>query len=348
MNRKKAAWTAGIAIILILTAAYFNRGALAMLGFDWFVQDTVEKKLETIYKPVEGREPKPVVMDRTKKAPFSVLLLGVDQRPGERGGRSDTLLYAVVRPGDGNILLVSMPRDLYTEIVGRDREDKINHAFAFGGAGMSMDTVEKLLDAPVHHYASINFEGFRAAVDALGGIALPIEQDIENKDPNHEYFFIKAGQDLYNGTDALNFVRYREDSDINRTERQQQFVHAMIEKATGMRQWTKIPELLDIMGQNFSTDMRPGELIDLAQAMLQQKQRTIYSHTVLGHGGRLQNGGAWYYFPDDDDLAETRTMIKNWLDVDTPAASLKLPPKYIEQQEKVVRPLSGTASDELE
>jgi polyisoprenyl-teichoic acid--peptidoglycan teichoic acid transferase len=342
-RKKKIFYTIGAALILLLAVAYINREAIAMAGFDWFVQDSVEKKLENTYKPVEGREPKPVNVDKTKQEPFSVLLLGVDQREHEVG-RSDTLIYAVVRPSDGNILLVSVPRDSYVDIVGRDREDKINHAYAFGGAGMSMDTVEKLLEAPVNHYATINFEGFRDAVDALGGISLPIQKDIINKDPNHDYFIVKAGQPSYNGLDALNFVRYREDSDMNRTERQQQFLHAMIEKATAMKSWSKIPDLLDIMGNNFSTDMRPNQLVDLAQSLLVQKQRTtMHSHTLQGEGRRLKSGGTWYYFLDEKDLSEVRSMIKNWLDGDTPSSSLILPDQEQEAEgiKKEVQSLSS-------
>lgn len=306
-----------------------------MAGFDWFLQSNMEKKLQTTYKPVEGREPKPVGFDRTKEEPFSVLLVGVDQRKNEIG-RSDTLIYTVVRPADGNMLLVSIPRDLYVEIVGKNREDKINHSYAFGGAGMTMDTVEKLFDAPVHHYASVNFAGFRSVIDALGGIALPIEKDIVNSDPNHEYFVIKGGQELYNGTDALNFVRYREDAggDMSRTERHQQFLHAMIEKASGMKQWSKIPELIDIMGENFSADIEPGKLVDLAQSLLQAKERTMYSHTLLGQGHRLESGGAWYYFVDEEDLEQVQKMIKNWLNADTTEANLLLPPKILRAAEE--------------
>ncbi|WP_214627090.1 LCP family protein [Paenibacillus agaridevorans] len=344
-KKHKRLYAIGIIAVVLLTAAYLNRGVLAMAGFDWFLQGSLEKSLENTYKPVENRQPvKPVGVDRTKRDPFSVLLLGVDQRDNEIG-RSDTLIYTIVRPNDGKMLLVSIPRDLYVEIVGRDSKDKINHAHAFGGPGMTMDTVEKLLDAPVNHYASINFEGFRAAIDAMGGIALPIEEDIVNKGYGHEKFVIKGGQDLYGGTDALNFVRYREDAggDMSRTERHQQFLHAIIEKATSLKQWNKIPSFIDIMGDNFSTDMPPGQLIDMSQAMLTKSGLTMYSHTLLGQGGRLEAGGAWYYFADEEDLQQVQTMIHNWLDADAPSASLILPPKYTATVEKEVQSLSSAS-----
>ncbi len=345
MKKRKRLYIIGAAFIILGLSVYLNRAALASLGFDWFVQSHVEKQLEKTYKPVEGREPKPINVSNKKEEPLGILLLGVDQRANEQG-RSDSMIYTVVRPSDGHILMVSIPRDLYVELVGRGKKDKINHAFAFGGAGMSMDTVEKLLDAPIHYYASVNFEGFRDAVDAMGGIALPIEKDIVNRDPNHDHFVVKAGQDLYNGKDALNFMRYREDAggDMNRTMRHQQFLQALMDKAMGMKQWTKIPELIRIMGDNFSTDMQPYKLVDVAQDVLQSKQQKIYSTTLKGEGRRLQNGGAWYYFADEKDLEETTAMIKNWLDMNTPVSELMLPEKYNQEAEKEVQALSDASN----
>ncbi|MBH5319348.1 LCP family protein [Paenibacillus sp. GSMTC-2017] len=346
MKKKyKRLYIISAALLVIFTAVYFNRNALAMTGFDWFLQDGFEKKLETSYKPAEGRDPKHVGVDLTKEQPFSMLLMGIDQRKNEVG-RSDTMIYTVVRPSDGNMLLVSIPRDLYVDIAGRKHKDKINHSYAFGRAAMTMDTVEQLFDAPVNYYATINFEGFRDVIDAMGGIALPIKEDMVNDNYNHEKFVIKGGQSLYNGKDALNFVRYREDAggDMNRTERHQQFISAMIDKATGMKQWTKIPQMIEIMGENFTTDMRPGKMIDLAQGMLQTKERKMYSHTLDGRGERFDNG-LWYYLADEKDLKNVQDMIDNWLDAETPTASLIMPPKYAEEKGKETKSLSvGTSS----
>lgn len=349
---RKGKWLIAILTFVIVAgiAGYYNRTALALWGFDAFLSKKVEKKLENSYKPLEGRPvPQPVVYK--KEDPFSLLLLGVDQRDKEIG-RSDTMIYAVIRPADGAILMISIPRDTYTEIVGKEAksgdiyEDKITHAYAFGGAKMSVETVEKLFGAKVDHYATINFTGFRDVIDAMGGIALPITEDLVNKEADHEKFVVKAGQDLYNGKDALNFVRYREDAggDTSRSGRHQVFLNAIMDKAAQVGQWSQIPELIDIMGKNFSTDLTPEHMIDLAKNMLQSDNRTIYSHTLKGEGRRLTDHGIWYFFADEDDLASSKGLIEAWLNPATQKDQLPLPEEYQNKTEKPVKSLSASTS----
>lgn len=291
--------------------AYAFRGNIASLGYDWLVADHVEDNFKDSYKPL-GNRPEAPKTDFDK--PFSMLLLGVDAR-GKEQGRSDTIVYMVARPEDGKLLMVSIPRDTYTEIVGTGHNDKINHAYAFGGAEMSVDSMEKLLGTRVDHYATINFEGFKDVVDEMGGISLPIEKDIVNKGAGHEKFTIKGNQSSYNGTDALNFVRYREDAggDIARTERQRQFLEAMLDKVSSLSMWTKIPDVLNIVGNNFTTDLQPSEINSLAKKYLQSGY-AIMSHTLEGEGKRMGPQGVWYYVPDPDDVRKTQQLITKWLD----------------------------------
>lgn len=308
---------------------YANRGALAAWGYDTFLSKQVEKKLEKSYVPLTGRTPATTtsVNEEAKIAenPFSVLLMGVDTRGQERG-RSDTLIYTVVRPNDGRVLMLSIPRDTYADIVGKDFRDKITHAYAYGGPEMALNSVEKLLDARIDHYASINFQGFVQVVDTLGGIPLPITEDIVNKGQDHEKFTIQGGQSSYDGKDALNFVRYREDAgdDVSRTERNRQFIEALIHKASSLQQWTKIPEVLGIIGDNFRTDILPSDLTDLAKRFLQTDHR-IVSYTLHGEGKRMGENNLWYYVADEADLNAVKTTIAAWLNPDTPESQLTAP-----------------------
>ncbi|WP_276356507.1 LCP family protein [Cohnella caldifontis] len=327
--RKRTLSIIGAAAALLIAAAligYANRGVLAAWGYDTFLSKQVEKKLEKSYEPLPNRPPEtsqPTAAER--EDPFSVLLMGVDARGSERG-RSDTLIYTVIRPVDGHVLMVSIPRDTYAELVGRGAQDKITHAYVYGGPQMAVESVQKLLDARIDHYASINFQGFVKAVDLLGGIPLPITKDIVNKEADHEKFTIKANQSVYSGQDALNFVRYREDAggDMARTERNRQFLESLIHKASSLQQWSKIPELLTVVGENFRTDIPPSALSDLAKKFL-QTDHSIQSYTLHGEGKRMGPDNLWYYVADEEDLNAVRQTIAVWLDPDAASDRLTVP-----------------------
>ncbi|MFC4302050.1 LCP family protein [Cohnella boryungensis] len=314
-----------VALIVLAGVGYANRGAISAWGYDIFLADKVEASFANSYQPLTDR---PVASEPPQvEEPFSVLLMGVDARARERG-RSDTLIYAVVRPQDGNVLMVSIPRDTYTDIVGKDKMDKITHAYAFGGPEMAVNSVEKLLDAKIDHYASINFQGFVKVVDTLGGIHLPIGKDIVNKDPNHEKFTVKANKDSYTGVEALNYVRYREDAggDMSRTERNRVFMEELISKASSMQQWNKIPDVLDIVGDNFLTDLPPSTMSELAKKFLQTGHE-IQSYTLKGEGQRMGKQNLWYFVSDEEDLAAVRSTIAVWMDPNTAVAQLTVPGK---------------------
>lgn len=322
-KRKKIAWIVLIVLLVAGAGGYLFGKPLAVMAFDLFLSGKVEQTLERSYSPIEGEEPRPVEPVEEKMKPFSTLLLGVDQRNNEPA-RSDTMIYAVVRPEDAKVLLISIPRDTYTEIVGKDKEDKINHAYAFGGEKMAKDTVENFIGYPVDYYAAVNFQGVRDIVDALGGVELPITKDIVNKQADHEKFTIKANKPLYDGTEALNFVRYREDSDFNRTKRHQVFLNAMVNRMLKLNQVTKIPELINLMGDNFKTDLPPSQIIELSKkVLLGDTSPQISGFTILGKGIRIN--GVYYDKANEEDVDFAKEMIDNWLNPDTEASDLILP-----------------------
>ncbi|GFN31313.1 LCP family protein [Paenibacillus xylaniclasticus] len=344
LNRKMK-WISGIMAFIIALGlfGYYNREKLALWGFDLFLSDQVKEELQKSYKPIDGREAQNIsYTDMTSSNPFTALLLGVDQRENETG-RSDTMIVAVVRPKDKAVLMISIPRDTYTEIIGKDKNDKITHAYAYGGAKMSIETVENMFGITINHYAAINFNGFRNLIDAMGGISLPIGKDIVNSGKDHEKFVVKANQPSYNGQEALNYVRYREDAggDVSRTGRQQAFLDAIMKKASSIGQWNDIPKYVSIMGDDFNTDMTPEMMVGLARTLLQSDNRTLYSHTLTGDGHRITPGGAWYYFVDEDDLAASTDLIESWLNPAADLKSLPLPSEY--EHEKEMR--AGTLSE---
>lgn len=334
-NRKNRYIALILIIAVIAAGGFLLRKPLTVLAFDLFLSDKVENTLQAkSYQPLTEEDSNSLKPETIayKSDPFSIMLLGTDQRATETA-RSDTMIYAVVRPEDYKVLLISIPRDTYTEIIGHkgNEKDKITHAYAFGGAQMAKDTLEALLGHEIQYYATINFQGVKDVVDALGGLPLPIKKTIENKGADHEKFTIEGGKALYNGEESLNYVRYREDSDFNRTKRQQVFLDVLANKMLSLNQINKVSDLLNILGDNFKTDMQPSMITDLAKKFIGGKEADISSFTVMGEGTRID--GVYYDLVDEEDLNEAKTMIDNWMNAATPADQLIEPGKASEALE---------------
>jgi len=325
---RKRRWTAGVlmAVLLLGAIGYWQRTALALWGFDLFFAKSVERKLEKSYQPIDGRTQKEETagqeLKQEAKKPYTLLLLGVDQRGKERG-RSDTVIMTVVRPADGAALMISVPRDAYVELPGRGKAKwptptptgkpnwpwkrwKRCSAFRWSTTPPSTSRASATRWTP-SAASSCRWNGIWSTTIRAT-----------------KKFVVKAGKPVLQrgGSAQFRAVPGRRRGDISRTQRQKQFLEAVLAKATRMDQWTKIPELIDIMGDNFRTDIAPAELIEQAKWMLTADTRLIYSHTLTGKGRMINS--LWYYVLDEEDVARATEWLQAWLD---PAKSLDELPK---------------------
>lgn len=200
-----------------------------------------------------------VAMEREKQNVY-LLLAGTDQRADE-ASRSDTIMYAALRPVDRKIEMVSIPRDSLVEIPDYG-EGKVNSALAYGGMSLLADTVENLVDNPVDHTVLINFSSFESIIDAMGGITINVEQDMYLPE---EGIDLKAGEQKLDGHDALAYVRWRGDGtgDIGRMERQHIFMQAMSEKVRHLTPWRAVMTMWTV-SHEIETDMSTLDLLKLA------------------------------------------------------------------------------------
>jgi LCP family protein required for cell wall assembly len=160
------------------------------------------------------------------------LVIGSDARPGETKSRSDVIILAHVDAANSRVDLIHFPRDLYVPVPGHGR-DKINAAFAYGGAPLLVRTVQDLVDVRVDHVAKIDFEGFRRLTDAVGGVRVWAEEASDGSGNGGPVVIEKGWNDL-DGREALAFVRERyqlSEGDISRGRRQQAFLKALMLKA---------------------------------------------------------------------------------------------------------------------
>ncbi len=188
------------------------------------------------------------------KERFTVLLMGMDRRPGEFGAafRTDTMILVSLDPKTNSVGMLSIPRDLFVDIPGYGLQ-RINTAYSAGelegpggGPRLAMQTVQYNLGIRVNEYVVVNFDAFTSIIDLIGGINVEVPYDIYDPlypDMNYGYdpFYIEAGWHLMDGATALKYARSRHSSDdIDRSRRQQEVLYAIRDKVTA---YNMIPEL---------------------------------------------------------------------------------------------------------
>lgn len=184
----------------------------------------------------------------------NILLMGIDaasntQNPF-KGNRSDTMLLISIAPYGKNVNVISIPRDSKVYVAGKNKADKINHAFAFGGAKLAVRTVEETFGVKINNYLAISNEGVIKMIDALGGLPIYVEKNMKYDDYSAKlHINLKQGNHILTGKETEGYLRFRHDSfgDIGRIRRQQWFFNALLARLKDPTVIVKLPELLKIM-----------------------------------------------------------------------------------------------------
>ena len=242
---------------------------------------------------------------------FYMLVMGVDrseyrESTGDDKFRSDSMILVRVDPRQKTATLVSIERDTYVNIDGVGA-DKINAAAAYGGADLVVSTVSEFAGVPISHYMEVDFDGFEAAVDALGGIDVDVPIDIDDDRAGGS---LSAGEQTLDGEQALILCRSRHayDSygtgDFYRMANQRLVMGAIAEKVLSSDVAT-MAETINAMSGYITTDMSVEDLIKVAESMRgMDMDNGIYSAMNPTYGAQID--GIWYQYCD---LAAWRKLM---------------------------------------
>ena len=268
--------------VLALVVAIVAGGAVWAYGFMQSVDDQLTTELAADDRFTEAITPS------EPKEPFTLLLIGSDVRPDEESARADTIILARVDVEQQRIWMLSIPRDTRVDIPGYGTS-KINAATFHGGPALMVETVEEFLGVPVNHYMEMDFRGFQAVVDALGGVWIDVPVEIDDwkaasHSPGHRASRIEAGYQLLDGEYALTFVRSRDfvDADWSRMRNQQLFFRELAAQATRWENILKLPSVVGEFAQFAKTDMNARELIDVAGALKGISEDDMQTSTLTG------------------------------------------------------------------
>lgn len=253
----------------LLTAGYF----FYLYYFE------VDELLDTI----GTQETVPVEMS-AKVKPLSFLLLGVDSRPEQGSLNTDVIMVASINPHTHKAAVVSIPRDTYMKAAEGLRANKANAFYpnlvvdSKSTAGEKIKKVfGKALNIKIDYLVTVNFQGFRDVVDALGGITVDVDMDMRYVDKaDGTNINLKKGIQKLDGKKALDFVRYRksnnnitaESSDLERNARQQMVVAEVLEKLKSPTGLLKAADILGAVGGNVTTDIPSVQLKDMMRTYI--------------------------------------------------------------------------------
>lgn len=236
--------------------------------------------------------------------PTNILILGIDTgEPYNRRPRSDTIMVYSIQPCKNRILEVSIPRDSRVQVPGHGVMN-INRAFEIGGASLSEKTVEQLFNVRIHRVAVVDFAGFTKLIDAIGGITLNVEEEFNEKYNVHPP--LPTGRVTLNGQQALVYVRARR-SDIERVQRQQQFVHALYEQIKAKKAYLTLANFImnnpDVIVTNFSN----SELLNMAKNANRYANYKLETVFLRGKAATIDGLSTWIL--DEEDIKNVHEML---------------------------------------
>ncbi|MEG0642229.1 MAG: LCP family protein, partial [Clostridium sp.] len=244
-----------------------------------------------------------------KGEPINFLLLGVDA--GDYTGkdehqRSDTMMLIRYIPETDNINILSIPRDTKVRVKGRTQ--KINAAHAIGGPELTIKAVEELLDLEVNYYGSINYNGFKACVDAVGGVDVIVPRDMKYKASDIRINFNKGEEVHLDGKKAEQFVRWRKNNDgtgyalgdVGRAGTQQEFMIKFLEKLKSPEGITKLIPLVNTISDYAETNMSMSMIMSYGKSLIDVNPSTVRKEVLAGEPFYDKEDKTWYYLYDKE------------------------------------------------
>lgn len=228
------------------------------------------------------------MVDRGERVNF--LVLGLDHIEGADARRSDTMMVASVDPDNGKASLISIPRDLYLKYPdGKFR--RVNAAYPIDGPKLATEMVSNFLGVPIGFYLVVDYEGFKEIVDLLGGVQITVEERLQYTDEAGNLDIdIEQGTQTLSGEEAIGYVRYRgSQSDLQRINRQQKFLQALLQGGVTVEGWSQIKNLINTSRNYMKTNLSLMDMYDLGQVMRNLEISDFSMTTVSGKPERMDN-----------------------------------------------------------
>lgn len=243
-------------------------------------------------------------------------------------GLSDSMMLIRFDPGSQQLTVLSLPRDTRTYVDGVGMT-KLNEANVVGGPASAARASSELLGGVgIDRYVRINILGVEKLIDALGGVTVYVPQDMRYQDDSqHLYINLKKGEHHLNGSQAVQFLRFRYDAygDIGRVQRQQMFLRALRDQTLKPATLARLPQILSVIQSNLDTNLSVEELIALAGFASENGRANMQMLMLPGSfsGGEY---GASYWLPKQEQIAK---MMQQYFGITAANLAASNPPDHV-------------------
>ena len=245
---------------------------------------------------------------------INIALFGIDAEDGGVG-RSDSIIIATIDTTHKKLKLISIMRDSYVAIEGHGN-DKLNHAYAFGGPQLAIKTLNENFDLNIDDFVAVNFTTLPKIIDMLGGVTI----DITSEEVSHIPGIDTAGTYTLTGEQALAYsrIRYASGGDYVRTDRQRTVLSKVFEKVLSIN-FTQYPSLLSEILPMVQTNLDYSEILNLGNEVLKMGVTTLEQERFPRDGyceGKMIDKIYYLTFDKENTVQQLHDYIfediKNW------------------------------------
>lgn len=310
---------------------FFSLLAVTTIGLGAYGLTILNQSTNSLSKTYKGIGDENNVIAENK--PMTILLMGVDTGSGSREdqwvGNSDTMILVTVNPQTRETTIMSLERDILTNITqdGETVQAKLNAAYAQGGAELAIKTIQDLMNIHIDRYAMINMKGLVQLVDKVGGITVnnPFDFDISIEENEPEYTAkIPPGRQEIDGEQALVYSRMRyqdPEGDYGRQKRQREVIEKIIKKVLTLDGLSNYQGIIEAVSDNMQTNISL-DTNSLMQLMgYRDALKNIRMEQLKGEDATLADGGS-YQIVTSEHLLKMQNILRKSLGL-SPVSKLK-------------------------
>ena len=326
-SKKKRAWYRKVPTIrrfVLWNLVWWTLGIAGLVGGVLYTEHVVRPVAEgggTSFSPLQ------IFQDETvgkrvfgNEERLNILVVGIDYNYNDqgilytKGARTDTIIVLSLSREASFFNIVSIPRDTQVMIAEDIGYDKINSAYSYGGIEQTRETVSEFLGIPIHHHVILKVSGAKDVVDALGGLPVDVEKNMDYDDNwGKLHIHLKKGPQILDGEQAVGYARFRmdEEGDRGRIRRQQQVVRALGRKLKEPALLSRLNELSRVINQNIETDLQLLPMIDLANLYSSFDFAKMRNASIVGDDAVDTNGTSYIVPYEPENRRTVRRLLQN-------------------------------------